>query len=218
MSTKAIVQFVIVLFVIALLGMIIFYQYTNSQQKQQPQLIVNSQEENSRDEVIVEEKTSVDRVQQLEEKIINLQDQIDDQNKELDKITNNSSQQLSTKQILNTALAQGSSFSTSSSAYTPMGLFTNITCPTKCTLWINFYANSKNNSTNTINTYGLFVNGENQGIYSQATIQNGNSVQTVSLNSAKQLNAGTHTVEIQAKTSGGILESDISSLQVIAIE
>jgi len=85
-------------------------------------------------------------------------------------------------------------------------------------LWVNFYTASKNDSANNVNTYGVFLNGQDQSIYNQATMPVADGTIPISLNGVIPVSAGTHTVEIRTKTSGGTMQTDVSFLQVLAIE
>jgi len=127
------------------------------------------------------------------------------------------------KTILAEAHTQSSSFTTTSTTYTPMGMFVNINCPKNCLLWINFYASSKNlgeptSAQGNTNTFDIFLNNNDQSIYSQASYYAASSVTSISLNASFPVSAGVHLVEIKAKTTGGTLQSDSSFLQVMAIE
>ena len=127
------------------------------------------------------------------------------------------------KTILAEAHTQNSSFTTTSTSYTPMGMFVNINCPKNCTLWINFYASSKNlgeptSAQGNTNTFDIFLNNNDQSIYSQASYYAASSATSISLNASLPVSVGVHLVEIKAKTTGGTLQSDSSFLQVMAIE
>ena len=127
------------------------------------------------------------------------------------------------KKILATAKTQGSLFTTSSPVYGPMGMYVTINCPVACSLWIDFFSSSKNQGTpNTaqgyMNTYGVFVDGVDKSIYGQATFPAAGSAVPVSLNGLVSVSAGVHTIDVQAKTTGGTLESSSSFLQVMAVE
>ncbi len=127
------------------------------------------------------------------------------------------------KKILGTAKTQGSLFTTSSSVYSPMGMYVTINCSVACSLWIDFFSSSKNQGTpNTaqgyMNTYGVFVDGADKSIYSQATFPAAGSAAPISLNGLVAVSAGVHTIDVQAKTTGGTLESNSSFLQVMAVE
>ncbi len=134
-----------------------------------------------------------------------------------------SSSQLNGKKILAVAKTQGSLFTTSSASYTPMGMYVTINCPISCNLWIDFFSSSKNQTAppsaqGYVNTYGLFVDGSDKSIYSQASFPAAGSAAAIALNGSILASPGVHTIDIQAKTTGGTLESDSSFLQVMAIE
>lgn len=127
------------------------------------------------------------------------------------------------KKILGVAKTQGSLFTTTSAAYTPMGMYVTVNCPVACVLWVNFFSSSKNQTAppsaqGYVNTYGLFVDGADKSIYSQASFPAAGSAAAIALNGSISASAGVHTIDIQAKTTGGTLESDSSFLQVMAIE
>lgn len=129
----------------------------------------------------------------------------------------------SNKSIITTASTQGSLFTTTATSYTPIGMYVNINCPEDCLLWINFYTSSKNLGTPVAaqgftNTYGVFLDNSDQSIFSQASYPVASSSVPVSVNAAIAVAAGTHTVEMRAKTTGGTLQSDSSFLQMLAIE
>lgn len=220
MSTKAVVHLILVFFVITVLGVIIYYQRSAFQQKNSTAKVVvekDSENTNSKEE----ESMSVDRIQSIENEIAELKTTQQNQESSIKKLSTTLSPTPKTTnnshQILNTAQAQGATFSTSSSSYTPTGVFTNISCTQKCILWINFYTSSKNSIADNVNTYSIFIDSQEKGIYTQSTLPISNSAQSVSLNTTQQMNSGTHTVEIQARTSGGTLQQDVSYLQVMAI-
>lgn len=128
-----------------------------------------------------------------------------------------------TKPIIAVASTKGSAFSTSSVNYTPMGMFVNIKCPKSCYLWINFYSSSQNigspaSQQGYSNTYAIFLNEADQSIYSQANYPTASSSIPIVLSTIIPVNAGIYTIDIRAKTSGGTLQSNVSSLQVMAIE
>jgi len=128
-----------------------------------------------------------------------------------------------TKSIMAVTNTQGSGFTTTSAGYSPMGMYVNIKCLRNCYLWINFSTASKNlgpisSEQGNTNTYGLFIDNTDQGIYSQASVPVANASSPVSINSMISAGVGTHTIEIKAKTTGGTLQSDSSTLQVMAIE
>lgn len=127
------------------------------------------------------------------------------------------------KLIFAIAYTRGSAFTTTSTAYTPMGMYVNINCPKSCLLWINFYSSSKNlgspaSAQGNFNTYGVFLDEVDQSIYSQASFPVASSAIPVALNVTIPVAAGVHTIDIRAKTTGGTLQSDSSALQVMAIE
>jgi len=127
------------------------------------------------------------------------------------------------KSILATASVQGSIFTTTSATYTPMGMFVNISCPKKCLLWIDFYSSSKNlgpisGAQGNLNSYNLYLNGVDKSIFSQASLTTAEMAAPISLNALLPVSAGTHTIEIKTKTTGGTLQSDSSFLQVAGFE
>ena len=127
------------------------------------------------------------------------------------------------KSILATASIQGAVTTTSSAEYTPIGVFINISCPKNCLLWIDFYSSSKNlgpiaSEQGNLHTYSLFLDGADKSIYTQGSLTVANSSTPISLNTLIPVTAGTHMVEIKAKTTGGTLQSNSSFLQIIALE
>lgn len=130
---------------------------------------------------------------------------------------------VSGKSILDSAYTRGSTFTTTSTGYSPMGMYVNINCPKSCLLWINFYSSSKNigapsSAQGNTNTFGIFIDNTDQGIYSQASYSVDSLSVPVSLNAAIPVSSGVHTVEVRAKTTAGKLQSDSSGLQVLAVE
>ncbi len=128
-----------------------------------------------------------------------------------------------TKSILASANTKGSLFTTTFSSYTPMGMYVNIVCPKSCNLWINFYTSSQNlgnptSAQGNLNTYGIFLDEADQSIYSQANFPVALLSIPISLNAVIPVSAGFHTIDIRAKTNGGTLQSNVSFLQVLAIE
>ena len=129
----------------------------------------------------------------------------------------------SDKSVLASAYTRGSTFTTTSTGYSPMGMYVNINCPKNCLLWINFYSASKNigapsSAQGNTNTFGIFIDNTDQGIYSQASYPVDSLSVPISLNAAIPAASGVHTVEVRAKTTSGKLQSDSSGLQVLAIE
>lgn len=128
-----------------------------------------------------------------------------------------------TKSIIAVSHTKGSGFTTSAVNYTPMGMYVNIRCPESCYLWISFYSSSQNTGAappqqGYSNSYGLFLNESDQGIYSEANFPTSSSSIPVSLNTVIPVGKGFYTIDIRAKTSGGTLLSNVSALQVMAIE
>ncbi len=222
MSTKVVVQIIFASFIIILLvGFILF----------RSSLFPDAETEETTTPTTIKESTGttgnemkVDRIKIIEDAISTLKKEQEDQDSlivDLSEKVNDlstASAGLTHKKIFDTKQNQGSLFTTTSAVYTPMNMFVNITCPQKCVLWINYYSSSKNDSSNTINTYGLFLNGQDKGIYSQASTPVANGAVPASLNATLPVNSGSHTVEIKTKTSSGTLQSDVSFLQVLAIE
>ncbi len=127
------------------------------------------------------------------------------------------------KTIIAVANTSGTSFTTTVTTYTPMGMYVNINCPKNCLLWINFYTSSKNTGnavaqSGNMNSYDVFLDSVDQSIFTQASYPVPATSIPVSLNAAIAATAGFHTIDIRTKTSGGTLESDSSTLQVMAIE
>ena len=170
------------------------------------------------------------KVKSLEENIITLtngQDNISKALKDVQAyISTTSAQptiQPTTKSILAVANTKGSVFTTTSFNYTPMGMYLNIKCPKNCYLWINFFTSSQNLGTPVsaqgyLSTYGIFLDENDQSIYSQANFPAVSFSSPISLNAVLPVSSGTHTIDIRAKTSGGTLQSNVSFLQVMAIE
>jgi len=221
MSTKVLVRILIGAIIASLLVIIYLYtpQSNNLDQSNSPVAQVEKQVEGP-----TEQPISVDRVQSMVEDIEALEIAVSDQGKLIDTLSENNDVAVSTsdsnsgQKILSTAQVKGSSFSTSATTYAAMNTFVNIVCSVKCTLWIDFYTTSKNDTANNVNTYGIFLNGGDQSISSSATMPIANGAIPISLSGAIPTSAGTHTVEIRAKTSGGTLQTDTSFLKVLAIE
>jgi hypothetical protein len=68
------------------------------------------------------------------------------------------------------------------------------------------------------NTFAVFLNESDQSIYSQANYPAASFSIPISINGVIPVNAGIYTVDVRAKTSGGTLQSNVSVLQVMAIE
>ena len=224
MSTKVLTRIIVGMTIVAILVIIYIFQSTARQSDDhevEPGLTPIKETETTK---VSENSTSTDRLSKIEDAISKLEGDVKDQKSTIDdlseKIATSSAEStdVTNKKILATVHTKGSTFNTTSTTYTPMGIFANITCPVRCTLWINFYSSSKNDSANNVNTYGVFLNGQDQSTFSQATLPVASGSTPISLNSAISVGVGTHTVEIQAKTSGGTLHSDVSFLQVMAIE
>lgn len=165
------------------------------------------------------------KIKSLEDTVALLSSKLDDQLTTLQKVktqvdssSSQSTSTSSTKSILAVVNTKGSLFTTNAANYTPMGMYVNVRCPKNCYLWINFYTSSQNSESSHTNSYALFLNETDQGIYSQATISTTSSSTPVSLNTVIPVAAGFYTIDIRAKTSGGTLQSNVSALQVMAIE
>lgn len=224
MSTKVLTRIIVGITIVVIVIIIYIFRSTALQNDNREVKVDSLPVQENKTTTVSESVMTTDRLGKIENTISKLEDNVKDQEstiKELsEKIASSSAESvdIANKRILATIQTKGSTFSTASTAYTPMGIFVNINCPVSCILWINFYASSKNDSANNVNTYGVFLNGQDQSTYSQATLPVASGSAPISLNTALTVNAGTHTVEIQAKTSGGTLRSDVSFLQVMAIE
>lgn len=168
------------------------------------------------------------RFQQIEDKLSSITQKQNDQETSLASLEGTLQNQKSSpvvngKKILGVAKTQGSLFTTSSASYTPMGMYVTVNCSVNCNLWVDFFSSSKNQGTppsvqGFFNIYGLFVDGGDRSITSQASFPVAGSAAPISLNGLIPASSGVHTIDIQAKTTGGTLESDSSFLQVMAIE
>ncbi len=223
MSTKTITRIIIGATIVLLVIIIYIFQsnlQNNNREVDTEKEIVDETAPNQKEE----ESMSTDRLKSIEDSIAKLEETAEDQDTAIGKLSEKTeniataSSSVSDKKILANAQTKGSAFNTTSTNYSPMGMYVNISCPVQCTLWINFYSSSKNDAANNVNTFGVFLNGQDQSTYSQATLPIASGSVPISLNSAISVSAGTHTVEIQAKTTGGTLRSDVSFLQVMAIE
>lgn len=144
-------------------------------------------------------------------------------NTKTEALTTTSTTTTTDKSVMASAYTRGSTFTTTSTSYTPMGMYVNINCPKNCLLWINFYSSSKNigapsSAQGNTNTFGVFIDNTDQGIYSQASYPVDSLSVPVSINAAIPAASGVHTVEVRAKTTSGKLQSDSSGLQVLAVE
>ena len=224
MSTKVLTRIIVGSVIVVLFIIIYIFQSTALRNNNREVKVDSLPVQESKTTGASESVMTTDRLGKIEDTISKLEDYVKDQESTIDdlseKIATSSadSTDVTNKKILATTQTKGSTFSTTATAYTPMGSFVNINCPVRCTLWINFYSSSKNDTANNVNTYGVFLNGQDQSTYSQATFPVASGSAPISLNTAISVSAGTHTVEIQAKTSGGTLRSDVSFLQVMAIE
>lgn len=222
MPTKKIAILVFIVFIIILLVGIIYFE--PSFNKPQTLTPVPTNQKEPQPTLKPGADMSVDRIKTIEDKLDTLKNKQDNEDSLIDDLSekvkdlSTASASLSNKRILDVKQTQGSSFSTTSTAYTSMNNFVNVSCLTKCTLWINYFSSSKNDNSNNLNTYGIFINGVDQGVYSEGNIFNPNNAIPISLNAALPKAAGSYTVEIKVKTSGGTLNSDISFLQVMAVE
>jgi hypothetical protein len=224
MSTKVIASIIFALFIILLVGGVYYFRPSLfGFEKTKEQTPVAEEEPVGNATPTPASEMKVDRIKIIEDAISGLKKDQEDQDSLITDLSekvndlSTASATLSTKTILDTQESQGSTFTTASTGYTQMNMFDNITCSKACVLWINFYTSTKNDSSN-LNTYGLFINGQDKGIYSQASITNANSAVPLSFNASIPAGSGSYTVEIKAKTSGGTLQSDISFLQIMAIE
>lgn len=232
MSTKVIVRIIIGAIILILLGIIYVYQSGmlethNNEQTELPPIVQNDQPEEKTENAssTPTEVTNIatDRLKDMEDSIADLEDTVSDHKKLIDDLSDNtatsaSPSSISGKAIFATASTEGSVYSSTATAYASMNFFVNIVCPKECVLWIDFSTISKNDTANNVNTYGIFLNGGDQAISSYATMSIANGAVPISLSGAIPTSAGTHTVEIRAKTSGGTLQTDTSFLKVLAIE
>ena len=224
MSTKVLARIIIAIVIVVLMGIVYILW---SDMKQEPaQLLVPDTPEVQEQQEIKEDRTAltIDRLKEMEDAIASLEEEVEDQESLIDQLTDDiktsatAAAKVTENAILDSAFTKGSSFSTSSTGYSVMSMFVNVTCSTQCNLWIDFYTVSKNDTANNENTYGVFLNGKDQSIYTLTKMPTANGSVSLSLNDVISVGAGTHTVEIKAKTSGGTLTSDVSFLQVLAIE
>ena len=225
MSTKVIATIVFISFIFVLVGGVYYFRPSlfNAETPEDPVETPRAEPE-SKITPKPENEMKVDRIQIIEDALSEIKKDQDSQDSLITDLSekmndlSTASAGLANKTILDTKQSQGGIFTTASTEYTPMSTFINITCSQSCVLWINFYSSSKNDSSNNVNTYGLFLNGQDRGIYSRGNITNANGAIPISFNASIPVNSGSYTVEIKAKTSGGTLQSDVSFLQVMAIE
>ena len=225
MSTKVLVRIIIGAIIVGLLVIIYMYQSGTLQNNNHNLAITPTAPEEKPIEGPTEYPISVDRVKSMVDDIEALENAVSDQQKLIDDLSESKEAVTVTKsapnigqKILATAQVKGAAFSTTSAAYSDMNTFVNIVCSTKCTLWIDFYATSKNDTAQNVNTYGVFLDGQDQSLTTQATMPISNGAMPMSLSGAITTSTGTHTVEIRAKTSGGTLQTETSFLKVLAIE
>ncbi len=224
MSTKVLVRIIIGAIIVGLLVIIYLYQSDTLQGNNLDLSNSPVAQGEQRMEEPTEQPISVDRVKSIVEDIKALEEAVSDQKKLIDTLSENNDVAVSTsdsnsgQKVLSTAQVKGPSFSTGATTYAAMNTFVNIVCSAKCILWVDFYTTSKNDTASNVNTYGIFLNGGDQSISSYATMPIANGVVPISLSGAIPTSAGTHTVEIRAKTSGGTLQTDTSFLKVLAIE
>lgn len=129
----------------------------------------------------------------------------------------------SRKSIIDIAQVRGAQFNTSSTTPVPTPDSVNITCDVACLLWVDFYVDTRNSSPSAnpagnYNLYGVFVDGVNQAVFTQASFPVPHVAIPLSLNGVFPVSSGAHTVQIYAWTNGGQLQSFESALQVLAIE
>lgn len=172
----------------------------------------------------------ISKVMDTQENLNGISEKLDQQAENMDDLKNEVSttaaqiaQLSSKKSVIAVEKATVGSFTTTSAGYTPMGLYVNIRCVASCYLWINFNTATRNQASPTsaagyLNSYGLFVDSSDQSLSSEANLSVANMSVPVAVNGLVTVGAGTHTVEIRAKTSGGTLESRNSYLQVMALE
>ena len=224
MSTKVIVRVIIGAIIVTLLVIIYIFQREKLQNETQTSSDMSVAQETKQTEEQTESSIATDRLKSMAESIESLEDAVATQQKFIDKLSEETEvsatkePEISGQKILADAHIRGPAFSTSATSYSAMNTFVNIVCSAKCTLWIDFYTTSKNDTANNVNTYGIFLNGQDQSLSSQAIMPVVNGAVPISLSGAISTNAGTHTVEIRAKTSGGTLQTDTSFLKVLAIE
>jgi len=226
MSGKILFRIIFISIVIVLLFIIYIFVSDRMQVQNKnvvPQTAPTTDSENPK---IQDDKNALttDRLKEMEDTIAELQDRVKKQQTSIDGLSDDmafsatKSAQIAGKTILATSYSQVATFSTASTGFSPMGVFTNIKCSSKCVLLITFSTISKNSEANNINSYSIYLNGALQSLSGETSIPTANASQSVALNGTITVNAGTYTVEVKTKTNGGTATSDYSSLQVLAVE
>lgn len=99
-----------------------------------------------------------------------------------------------------------------------------VNCPNGCHLWVNYDVDTRNTTTagappNGFNhLYHIYIDGIDQAVYNQVSASVPNAAYPVAVNGVFPVSAGSHTVSIYVKVTGGHLQQFTSHLQVLAIE
>jgi len=113
---------------------------------------------------------------------------------------------------------RGAGFTTNSNTDVPTDAKVEINCPVTCAITINYSVDTRNSQTGAHNIYTIYLDGVNQSFVNQASFAFPGQANPLALTGIVSAQAGTHTVEIYARTTaGGTLEEHTKTLTVLAI-
>ncbi|MDA1316588.1 MAG: hypothetical protein O3B87_01030, partial [bacterium] len=137
MSTKVLARIIIAIVIVVLMGIVYILW---SDMKQEPaQLLVPDTPEVQEQQEIKEDRTAltIDRLKEMEDAIASLEEEVEDQESLIDQLNDDikasatASAKVTDNAILDSAFTKGSAFSTSSTGYSVMSMFVNVTCSTQ---------------------------------------------------------------------------------------
>jgi len=157
-----------------------------------------------------------DKIQEQDQVLQNIENQV--ANLEASNSANISEiNDLKTKSILTYGQYRGSGFTTTSNTDTPTDAKVDIACPITCVLVINYVVDTRNFQTGVNHIYTIYVDGVNQSFVNQVSVVFANQANSLALTGMIPASPSTHTVQIYARTTGGILEEHTKTLTVLAI-
>lgn len=98
-----------------------------------------------------------------------------------------------------------------------------VNCPVACVMFVNYDVDTRNTQIPGAGSwyqhlYHIFIDDVDQAVYNQVSATVPNAAYPVAVNGAFPVSAGTHTVTVWVKVTGGHLQQFTSHLQVLAVE
>ncbi len=98
-----------------------------------------------------------------------------------------------------------------------------VNCPSACTLWVNYDVDTRNTQSPGVGSwyqhlYMIYVDGVDQAVYNQVSAVTPNAAYPVAVNGVFPVSAGSHTVSVWVKVTGGHLQQFTSHLQTMAVQ